>query len=59
VVDTNLSEFFDHVNHDIMMAKVVQDKRVLKLIRAFLEAEVVENGVCVRSRGVYAARRAL
>ncbi|MEA4884676.1 MAG: group II intron reverse transcriptase/maturase, partial [Clostridia bacterium] len=52
VVDMDLSKFFDRVNHDIVMAKVarvVRDKRVLKLIRAFLEAGVMENGVCVRS----------
>ena len=52
VVDMDLSKLFDRVNHDIVMAKVarvVQDKRVLKLIRASLKAGVMENGVCVRS----------
>lgn len=52
VVDMDLSKFFDRVNHDIVMAKVarvVRDKRAPKLIRAFLEAGVMENGVCVRS----------
>ncbi len=52
VVDTDLSKFFDRVNHDILMAKVarkVKDKRVLKLIRAYLESGVLLNGVVVRS----------
>ena len=39
VVDLDLEKFFDRVNHDMLMARVaarVSDKRVLKLIRAFL-----------------------
>lgn len=52
VVDMDLEKFFDKVNHDILMARVarkVKDKRVLKLIRAYLNAEVMENGVCQRT----------
>ena len=52
VVDLDLEKFFDRVNHDILMARVarkVQDKRVLKLIRAYLESGVLLNGVVVTS----------
>ncbi len=48
VVDIDLEKFFDRVNHDRLMAVVakrVQDKRLLKLIRAFLNAGVMENGL--------------
>jgi RNA-directed DNA polymerase len=48
VVDLDLEKFFDRVNHDKLMgqvAKRVGDKRVLKLIRAFLKAGVMENGL--------------
>jgi RNA-directed DNA polymerase len=48
VVDIDLERFFDRVNHDILMgriAKRVADKRCLKLIRAFLNAGVMENGL--------------
>lgn len=47
-VDMDLEKFFDRVNHDILMgriAKRVEDKRMLKLIRAFLNAGVMENGL--------------
>ena len=46
VVDLDLEKFFDRVNHDKLMgqvAKRVEDKRLLKLIRAFLNAGVMEN----------------
>jgi RNA-directed DNA polymerase len=48
VVDLDLEKFFDRVNHDILMARVaarILDKRVLKLIRAFLNAGVLEDGL--------------
>ena len=48
VVDLDLEKFFDRVNHDKLMAKVagrIGDKRVLKLIRAFLTAGVMEDGL--------------
>jgi RNA-directed DNA polymerase len=48
VIDLDLEKFFDRVNHDKLMgqiAKRVADKRLLKLIRAFLNAGVMENGL--------------
>src|SRR4029079_19653879 len=47
-VDLDLEKFFDRVSHDKLMgqiAKRVEDKRLLKLIRAFLNAGVMENGL--------------
>ena len=47
-VDLDLEKFFDRVSHDKLMAKIAQrvsDKRLLKLIRAFLTAGVLENGL--------------
>jgi RNA-directed DNA polymerase len=48
VVDLDLEKFFDRVNHDKLMASIarrVADKRMLRLIRAFLTAGVMENGL--------------
>ena len=48
MIDLDLEKFFDRVNHDKLMgqiAKRVEDKRLLKLIRAFLNAGVMENGL--------------
>jgi len=48
VVDIDLEKFFDRVNHDILMglvAKRVADKRLLKLVRGFLTAGVMEGGL--------------
>ena len=52
VVDVDLAQFFDRVNHDILMARVarkVQDKRVLRLIRRYLESGVMVGGVVQRT----------
>lgn len=55
VVDIDLEKFFDRVNHDILMSRVarqVKDKRLLKLIRSYLEAGLCEGGlVTTRKRG--------
>jgi RNA-directed DNA polymerase len=52
VVDIDLEKFFDRVNHDILMARLarhVADKRLLRLVRRFLEAGMMQEGVCTRS----------
>ncbi|RPF41984.1 group II intron reverse transcriptase/maturase, partial [Thermodesulfitimonas autotrophica] len=51
VVDIDLEKFFDRVNHDLLMARVarkVKDKRLLRLIRRYLEAGIMVNGCCIR-----------
>jgi len=53
-VDIDLEKFFDRVNHDKLMslvARKVKDKRVLKLIRKYLESGIMLNGVKVKSEG--------
>jgi group II intron reverse transcriptase/maturase len=48
VVDVDLEKFFDRVNHDVLMdrlAKRIDDKAVLRLIRRYLEAGLMDNGV--------------
>lgn len=50
VVDIDLEKFFDRVNHDILMSRLARrigDKRLLRIIRRFLEAGVMINGVCM------------
>ena len=55
VVDVDLEKFFDRVNHDVLMgrlAKKIADRRILGLIRRYLEAGVMANGVVMeRSEG--------
>ena len=48
VVDVDLEKFFDRVNHDVLMdrlAKRIEDKAVLRLLRRYLEAGILGNGV--------------
>lgn len=56
VVDMDLEKFFDRVNHDILMSKLARhigDKRLLRIIRRYLEAGLLQNGVKVeRELGV-------
>ena len=50
VVDIDLEKFFDRVNHDILMARLarrVVDRRLLRIIRRFLEAGLMQDGACV------------
>jgi len=55
VVDMDLEKFFDRVNHDILMSRIarkVKDERVLKLIRRYLEAGMMSEGiVSMRTEG--------
>ena len=56
VVDIDLEKFFDRVNHDILMSRLsmrIDDKRLLKIIRAFLTSGMLQHGVCIgRDSGV-------
>lgn len=48
VVDLDLEKFFDRVNHDLLMQKLslrIDDKRVLRLIRRYLEAGMMADGL--------------
>ena len=48
VVDVNLEKFFDRVNHDVLMdrlAKRIDDPAVLRLIRRYLDAGIMDHGV--------------
>jgi RNA-directed DNA polymerase len=48
VVDIDLEKFFDRVNHDILMSRIarrIEDKRVLRLLRRFLQAGIMADGV--------------
>lgn len=50
VVDMDLEKFFDRVNHDILMSKLalhIGDKSLLKIIRKYLEAGMLQDGVCI------------
>jgi len=52
VVDMDLAQFFDEVNHDILMGRIgrkVEDRRVLRLIRAYLDAGVLVGGLVSRT----------
>ena len=55
VVDIDLEKFFDRVNHDILMSRIarkVRDKRVLRLIRRYLQAGIMKDGLeTARSEG--------
>jgi RNA-directed DNA polymerase len=50
VVDVDLEKFFDRVNHDVLMGRLdkrIEDRRVLGLIRRYLDAGIMANGVVV------------
>ena len=50
MVDLDLERFFDRVNHDILMSRLarrVADKRLLRMVRRYLEAGMMQNGVCI------------
>lgn len=52
VVDMDLEKFFDNVNHDLLMnlvARKIEDKRVLKLIRKYLNSGIIIKGMMIKS----------
>ena len=55
VVDLDLEKFFDQVNHDVLMSRVarkIKDKRLLRLIRRYLTADILQGGlVSIREAG--------
>jgi RNA-directed DNA polymerase len=55
IVDIDLEKFFDRVNHDILMSRIarkVKDKRVLRLIRRYLQAGIMKEGLeTARTKG--------
>src|SRR6202040_3976549 len=53
VVDLDLEKFFDRVNHDVLMSRLarrVKDKRILRLIRRYLQAGMMEGGIVSQRR---------
>ena len=53
IVDIDLEKFFDRVNHDILMSRLarrIKDKRVLRLIRRYLQAGMMEGGLVTQRR---------
>ena len=53
VVDIDLEKFFDRVNHDILMSRLarrIKDRRVLRLIRRYLQAGMMSNGLTTARR---------
>jgi group II intron reverse transcriptase/maturase len=53
VVDIDLEKFFDRVNHDVLMSRLarrIKDKRVLRLIRRYLQAGMMSNGLMTARR---------
>lgn len=53
VVDIDLEKFFDRVNHDVLMSRLarrIKDKRVLRLIRSYLQAGIMSNGLATARR---------
>jgi RNA-directed DNA polymerase len=53
VVDIDLEKFFDRVNHDVLMSRLarrIKDKRVLRLIRRYLQAGIMSNGLATARR---------
>lgn len=50
VVDIDLEKFFDRVNHNVLMSRLerrIKDKRLLRIVRRFLEAGIMRQGVCI------------